>query len=46
MQLITQSKQGTHTVNILCVFVVKAATYTAVLSEGVQIIANLILGQI
>lgn len=41
-----QSEQATQAVNILCVFVLRVASHTGVLSEGVQIIANLILGQI
>lgn len=46
MQFITQSKQTAQTVNIHCVFVLKAVSHTDVLSEGSQIIVNLILGQI
>lgn len=41
-----QSRQATHAVNIRCVFAQKAVSHAGVLSEGVQIITNLILGQI
>lgn len=46
VQFISESKHREQTANILCVFVRKAASHTSILSEGIQIIVNLILGQI
>lgn len=45
-QFVSESKRREQTANMLCVFVRRAASHTGVLSEGIQIIVNLILGQI